>query len=247
MDLSGWRITDGIDYIFPNGTVIKGGGYLVVALSPETLIAAGIGNVVGPLSGRLSNAGELLRLRDINNRLMDSVNYGTDGDWPASPDGSGTSLTKRNPNLASKLAQNWTSSAQIGGTPGNANFSSAPLTGARSNLVDITTWAYQDSGIDPGSGWFAPGYDDSSWPSGQGLFFGGNIALPAATNTALAPGRTTYYFRKSFPFSGDPATKILSFRSIVDDGAIFYLNGAEIGHSICPLDRSVTPPQLPLP
>src|SRR6185436_3579833 len=95
VDLSSWRITDGIDYLFPNGTVIKGGGYLVVALSPETLTAAGIANVVGPFSGRLSNGGELLRLRDINNRLMDSVNYETDGDWPASPDGSGTSLTKR--------------------------------------------------------------------------------------------------------------------------------------------------------
>src|SRR3954453_9415904 len=131
VDLSGWRITDGIDYLFPNGTVIKGGGYLVVAISPASLRAAGVTNVVGPFTGRLSNNGELLRLRDINNRLMDSVSYGTDGDWPVSPDGSGTSLAKRDRNLASKPAENWTVSAQIGGTPGAANFTSAPITGPK--------------------------------------------------------------------------------------------------------------------
>src|SRR6185503_20976603 len=28
VDLSGWRLTGGIDYTFANGTVIRGGGYL---------------------------------------------------------------------------------------------------------------------------------------------------------------------------------------------------------------------------
>ena len=40
VDLGGWRLTGGIDYTFPNGTVIRGRGYLVVAVSPATLIAA---------------------------------------------------------------------------------------------------------------------------------------------------------------------------------------------------------------
>jgi len=229
VDLGGWRITDAIDYAFPSGTIIKGGGYLVVALSPATLIAAGVTNVVGPFSGRLSNSGELLRLRDINNRLMDSVNYGVDGSWPVAADGGGPSLAKKSPNLASGPSDNWTASGQIGGSPGVANFTTAPLTGARTNLLPVTaTWRYQDNGSDLGSAWRLPGYDDSSWATGAGLFFAGGTPLPAPTNTALVPGRSTYYFRTTFPVDADPATKIVSFRPVVDDGAVFYVNGAEV-------------------
>src|SRR5713101_2132410 len=56
VELSGWRITGGIDYLFPDHTVIHGGGYLVVAVSPATLMAkTGQTNVLGPFLGRLSN------------------------------------------------------------------------------------------------------------------------------------------------------------------------------------------------
>jgi len=100
VDISGWRISNGIEHTFPNGTLIRGGGYLVVAISPGTLSAlTGVTNLFGPFSGRLSNSGEKLELQDINGRSMDSVNYGTDGDWPPGPDGSGVSLAKKHPNL----------------------------------------------------------------------------------------------------------------------------------------------------
>src|SRR5688572_22054860 len=77
VDLGGWRISDAVDYVFPHGTVIKGGGYLVVAISPATLKpSANITNVLGPFTGRLSNGGEELKLRDLNNRIMDAMDYG---------------------------------------------------------------------------------------------------------------------------------------------------------------------------
>src|SRR4030095_4503640 len=85
VDLAGWRLSDAVDYTFSNGTVIKGRGYLTIAISPATLIAtAGVSNVLGPFTGRLSNNGEEIELRDNNNRLMDAVNYGVDGEWPLS-------------------------------------------------------------------------------------------------------------------------------------------------------------------
>src|SRR6266542_5341767 len=63
MDLSGWSLASGIDYTFAEGTILAGGGYLVVAVSPVTLMAAtGLTNVLGPFSGRLSNSGETLEL-----------------------------------------------------------------------------------------------------------------------------------------------------------------------------------------
>src|SRR5438874_257387 len=230
VDLSGWRIAEGIDYTFANGTIIRAGSYVVVAISPATLMAGtGLTNVLGPFSGRLSNSGEKLELRDLNGRLMDSVAYGTDGNWPAGADGSGVSLVKKNPNLASKAAENWVPSPQIGGTPGAANFTSAPLTGAKTNLVSITgTWRYDDSGADLGAAWQAPGYDDSGWASGAALFFADGGALPAPTNTLLTPGRSTYYFRTTFAFNGDRSLTLLTIRPIVDDGAVFYLNGVEV-------------------
>jgi hypothetical protein len=123
MDISGWRFAEGITYEFPEGTVVPGGGYIVVASSPEKLMAAtGLRGVFGPFSGRLENSGERLELRNANGRLMDSVKYADDKRWPAAADGSGSSLVKRDPDLASGPAESWTASDRVGGTPGARNF-----------------------------------------------------------------------------------------------------------------------------
>ena len=158
VDLGGWKIAGGIDYTFPIGTVIRGGGQLVVAVSPATLMAAtGATNIVGPFTGRLSNNGEELRLRDLNSRLMDSVSYGVDGEWPEGADGSGMSLVKRHPNLASGPAENWTVGAQFGGTPGVGNFTSTVLTGARNDAIELAgNWRFHDGGADLGTAWRNP-------------------------------------------------------------------------------------------
>src|SRR4026209_1435094 len=37
VDLSGWSIDDGIQFQFAEGTIIPGGGYLVIAISPSAL------------------------------------------------------------------------------------------------------------------------------------------------------------------------------------------------------------------
>ena len=37
MDISGWSIRDAVDFEFPDGTIIPGGGYLVVANDPTPL------------------------------------------------------------------------------------------------------------------------------------------------------------------------------------------------------------------
>ena len=123
MDISGWSLDSSIHYTFQEGTIITGGGYLVVAISPTDLIAAtGLTNVFGPFTGRLANGGEKVELRNNNGRLMDQVSYDVDGDWPVGPDGTGVTLAKRADNLASEKAGSWHMSAQAGGTPGAANF-----------------------------------------------------------------------------------------------------------------------------
>ncbi len=181
VDLSGWSITSGINYQFPEGTFIPGRGYLVIASSPVDLMAAtGLTNVLGPFTGRLSNDGEQLNLRNRNQRLMDSVTYGVDGDWPVAPDDSGVSLAKRDEDLASAPAENWTISAMIGGTPGQRNFALKPYETTTTKPLGLAgTWRFEASGDDLGTAWRQPGFDDSAWASGQGLFQAGNVTTPA--------------------------------------------------------------------
>lgn len=122
VDLSEWRLAGGIEYAFPDGSVIPGHGYAVIAASPATLASlTGLSNVYGPFSKRLSNSGETLRLYDTSDRRMDELAYADRGDWPPAADGSGASLAKRDENSASAPADNWTFSSQLGGTPGAAN------------------------------------------------------------------------------------------------------------------------------
>ena len=119
MDISGWRLRDGIDFTFGPNTILGGGDYLVVAISPADLQAAsGFAGAVGPFAGRLANNGERLELVNNSNRVMDEIEYGDDGDWPVAPDGSGVTLAKRDPDAGSVDGASWTISRQIGGTPG---------------------------------------------------------------------------------------------------------------------------------
>jgi len=180
VDLSGWSLAGGIDFKFAEGAVIQGGGYLVVALSPADLEAAtGLTNALGPFSGRLSNSGEKLELYNNNGRLMDSVNYDVEGDWPVAPDGSGVSLAKADEDTDSGSAANWRVSAFVGGTPGRRNFPLEPFETTTSTPILLEdSWKYDASGNDPGAGWREESFDDSGWSSGNALFQAGDVTLP---------------------------------------------------------------------
>jgi hypothetical protein len=105
LDISEWSLTGGIQYTFPSNTIIRGSSYVLVALSPENLeLSTGLTNIHGPFSGRLSNNGETLRVRDLNGRVVEEVTYGIDDEWPPAADGSGVSLAKRDPDSGSSSA-----------------------------------------------------------------------------------------------------------------------------------------------
>ncbi len=128
VDISNWRVTGDTDYVFPNGTRVAGRSFIVLARNPTQLKAAtGLSsNVFGPFSSPLNNQGGTLELHNNSGRLMDSVAFGTDGDWPVTPDGAGPSLAKREHDWGSASAANWQASWQVGGTPGTDNFVSPP-------------------------------------------------------------------------------------------------------------------------
>jgi hypothetical protein len=163
VDLSAWHIEDGVNITFAEGTVIPGGGYLLVAANPAALQAAsGRSGVQGPFTGSLNNGGERLELRDRNDRLMDKMVFSDGGKWPVAPDGSGATLAKRDQNTISDESGNWTSSVVVGGTPGARNFPSANATILPLVAMDAL-WRHEVLGTDLGTAWKEPGFNDSSW------------------------------------------------------------------------------------
>ena len=171
VDLSGWRLSGGIEYDFPQDTVIPAGGYIVVALNPGTPSGS-----IGPFTGRLSNSSDTVRLCNNSSRIMDEVTYRDGGQWPVAPDGSGAALAKRHPELASDEPANWSFRTVIGGTPGGRNFRDASYPGVPATFDNMellsygSPWRYNESGADLGQGWANVSYPaGGDWQQGDGM------------------------------------------------------------------------------
>ncbi len=97
-------------------------------------------------------------------------------------------------------------------------------------IDDIHQWRYDQNGDDLGTAWKDPEYDDSSWPSGAALLADETAGLPEPIRTPLTVGanKLTFYFRSHFDFPGDPAGAVLRLNTVIDDGAVVYLNGQEV-------------------
>lgn len=87
-------------------------------------------------------------------------------------------------------------------------------------------WRYHDLGLDLGTAWREPGYDDSAWPSGWALLGYGN----GEEDTVIGGGRTptTVYFRRAFTFPAETVPIALNGLLMRDDAAAVYLNGTEL-------------------
>ncbi|MFV2070856.1 MAG: lamin tail domain-containing protein, partial [Pirellulales bacterium] len=135
--LAGWRLSDGVDFVFPDVT-LPADGILAVAADVATFSVGypRVANVVGGWTGRLSNSGEPIELVDASGRVIDTVRYADSGAWAqrrrdpedsrgwiwqALHDGEGASLELVNLDLTNDVADNWLTSAAVGGTPGRAN------------------------------------------------------------------------------------------------------------------------------
>lgn len=118
-------------------------------------------------------------------------------------------------------------------SPGGANASSTPPGGTNITTVTLPllaitdSWKYWQNG-DPGAGWQGTNFNDAAWPAGPGLLYREDSALPAPKNTALTLGKLTYYFRTKFTVNTNTAGARLELHPILDDGAIFWLNGREL-------------------
>ena len=107
-------------------------------------------------------------------------------------------------------------------------------------LIEFDTnniWRYDiNNGDRLGTGWETVGYDDSTWyfgPAGLGLDTSIN-GVPIRTTLPYMQDSAPSYFRKHFYL---PQTNgvILSLRDVVDDGAVYFINGREVfRHNVSP-------------
>jgi Lamin Tail Domain/CotH kinase protein/Putative Ig domain len=120
-EMGGWRISGSVDYVFPEGTTIASGGFLVAAAAPSDVEAAyGIPNVLGPFVDleNLPNDSGTLRLRNRSGAVLFEMNYGDNAPFPIAADGAGPSLVLARPSYGERDARAWAASEAIGGTPG---------------------------------------------------------------------------------------------------------------------------------
>ncbi|MDB6153502.1 MAG: hypothetical protein JWL90_1955, partial [Chthoniobacteraceae bacterium] len=113
VDMSGWQMADGISFLFPSGTTIRAGGYLVITDDTTAFIAHHPGvAVVGPFGGSLSGQGEHLELDDAIGNPVDEVRFYNGGRWPEGAHGEGSSLERRDVRAESDVPETWAASEE---------------------------------------------------------------------------------------------------------------------------------------
>ena len=127
-DISGYRIDGEVDYVFPPGTIMPGGSYLVVAANIGDLITEyPIGNVTGPYASALPVSGTI-RLRNKQDAVLLEVPYSNEPPWPVAADGTGHSLVLAKPSYGEGNAAAWAISDRVGGSPGRQDgYTADPL------------------------------------------------------------------------------------------------------------------------
>jgi hypothetical protein len=120
-DLSGWAFTGDVDFSFPEGTLLPGLGYLVIAPRPTDLHAAfGITNVIGGFNSRLGPDRGSIRLRKRSGGIVLQTEFSDDPDWDSASRGGGPSRVLVRPSLGEAHPMAWAASVLIGGSPGRA-------------------------------------------------------------------------------------------------------------------------------
>ncbi|MBN1360571.1 MAG: lamin tail domain-containing protein [Sedimentisphaerales bacterium] len=250
-ELGGWGFVDGVEYTFPEGTLLGPKQYLVVARDPAALAAAyGTQGAYGPFVGRLGNDGERVALANELGEVFLSARYRDDHPWPVAPDGTGHSL------ILSKLggdpdsATSWSASSRLGGTPGGPDEVQAePEEPTLATLVDVGHAGRYFKGFrepspgpaGPTTSWTQIEFNDNpattQWlagPSGYG--YSSDAAELQSVRTVLNDMNGSYqsiYARLRLALTQDQIDTFSQLRAEVyyDDGFVLYLNGTRVGDS----------------
>lgn len=186
VDLSGWTLSDGIEYTFEEGATLAPGAFGLVVENEEGFAVRYDHGFLGKYDGALSNGGERITLKDAWGRQVFSVEYSDDNPWPEQADGEGYSLVylgSGNPDDAAS----WRRSTGINGSPGEmepseivinevviapASARAVELYNPGSTVADISHWFISDEVGDPRM---------VQLPAGSRIQPGGYLVVDSAT------------------------------------------------------------------
>lgn len=200
LPLGGLRLSNGVDFTFPNISIAPNQYVLVVSnLAAFELRYPSVSPsiIAGEYTGHLDSAGEPIELDAPSGGIIHDFKY-SDG-WYSQTDGGGFSLTVRDPLQDRSLwdkSEGWRSSAAPGGSPGGSD--SLPLPDVVAiNEVQGHASSPQDNGIEllnttdqpiDISGWFlsdsATDLARYQLPAGTVLSAGGLLVLTQGANFA---------------------------------------------------------------
>ncbi|MBN2513080.1 MAG: lamin tail domain-containing protein [Sedimentisphaerales bacterium] len=254
VDISGWKLTGGVEFTFKPGTVIASHSSLYVCPNVKAFLMrnespkGGEGLfVVGDYDGHLSNWGETVNLLAADGAMIYTFSYAANPSdqqrylrisemmyHPSTPDGV-TAFEDEDFEYI-ELKNIGTESLSLVGVRLTDGASYAfPLTSSYSEKLDLLdytdAWKYDQTDTDLKVSWRQSGYDDAGWLSGAGLLYVKPSDLPEPKNTLLMLGPRTFYFRTHFNFPSAPSvyeSVELKLSTILDDGAVVYLNGQEV-------------------
>src|SRR5581483_9716525 len=126
---------------------------------------------------------------------------------------------------------------------------------ASTRILDVTNfnWKYWANVSGPGAGWNQTGFSDAGWSSGPGLFGYESLSwlYPDPFRTLIDPpaqgGPITVYYRAAFVWDGATNDVNLVSTNFIEDGAVFYLNGTEVGRLRVPPNQNSSTPASPQP
>jgi CotH kinase protein/Lamin Tail Domain/Chitobiase/beta-hexosaminidase C-terminal domain/Secretion system C-terminal sorting domain len=108
IDLSGYTITRGIVFTFPQGTILNTGSTIVISkgilqpLDPDYFP-----KIYQWADGSLDNAGEAIQLANKFGIVVDQVIYSPDAPWPAADGIAGAVLRLNDPSFDNHFGENW--------------------------------------------------------------------------------------------------------------------------------------------
>ncbi len=120
--------------------------------------------------------------------------------------------------------------------------SSATLTLTDNEVADTillpanAIWKYRDDGSNQGTAWIQPNFNDTPWASSAAELGYGDGDEATTIGYGVDPNNKfiTSYFRRTFTINDIAAIHSLTMRLLRDDGAVVYLNGAEVYRSNMP-------------
>ncbi|MDA7881931.1 lamin tail domain-containing protein, partial [Akkermansiaceae bacterium] len=220
VDLSAWSLVGVGNYLFPNGTSLDPGAYLVIAEDPATMQSKFGVTTTHQYSGNLSVEGDDLRLLDGGGAEVDRVNYKAGFPWPSAARGTGASMELIHPALDNDLGASWRSSG------------TGPVGPEVTYLSPGANWSYRkgtSEASNPADAWRGLTFpEDASWLSGDApIGYGDGDDLTLLND--MQGNYSTVYLRKTFTVPADQVPSRLLVRVYCDDGAIVWINGVEVG------------------